>query len=83
MSEVHRATSAACLRWWFHINGPSVGNLAVYMQGVDSVLADLGESDKIWQQGGDHGDVWLYGSVDVNSATDWRQAYNLILLIFV
>ncbi|XP_070566390.1 MAM and LDL-receptor class A domain-containing protein 1-like [Ptychodera flava] len=48
-------TANLCLQFWYHMYGPDVGTLNVYIQ-ENSIRGNA-----VWTRKGTHGDVWHYG----------------------
>ncbi|XP_078483553.1 MAM and LDL-receptor class A domain-containing protein 1 isoform X3 [Ciona intestinalis] len=72
-SEIYPATGGACFKWYYHMFGPTVGALSIYVQDVSEDISDIGTGKgRVWSQFGDHGDQWEYGEVDIQSQTEWR-----------
>lgn len=43
-----------CFSFWYHMFGPTVGSMKVFLQ-----VADPFEKTLVWQRSGNHGDQWL------------------------
>nr|XP_039270832.1 MAM and LDL-receptor class A domain-containing protein 1-like [Styela clava] len=71
-SETHPPTSGACMRWWYHMTGASVGTLNVYVQDASENLNELQESERIYQDFGDQGDFWITSALGIYSTKSWR-----------
>ena len=53
-----------------------------FCQDVDKDISTiLNGENRIWRQGGDHGDIWEFGEVDVFSNKEWRYEYKGVLII--
>ena len=55
------ATGGKCLRFWYHMYGPHVNALNVYVK----VGSHVGAA--VWNRNGTRGDTWHLGSVTVRS----------------
>lgn len=71
-SETHEATDAACLRWYYHMAGPTVGSLRVYIQGADQRLDNIDANNMLFQDFGNKGDYWIAFALDIKFSTSWR-----------
>ncbi|CAG5126619.1 unnamed protein product, partial [Candidula unifasciata] len=56
------ATSGACLQFWYHMSGDSVGNLTVYTKSTNT-----SNRNPIGFLSGDQGDLWQMGFITVRS----------------
>ncbi|RMZ97804.1 MAM and LDL-receptor class A domain-containing 2-like [Brachionus plicatilis] len=65
-SMIFDPTPARCLRFWYHMNGNSIGSLQV------DILYDNGLRIPIWKLSQDQGDQWLEGTVGFSSNTTYR-----------
>ena len=61
-------TNAMCLQFWYHMNGSTVGSLAVY-----KLVTSTG-GPRIWILSGNQGDEWLIAQVSVWSP---RRAFRI------
>ncbi|CAL9689269.1 unnamed protein product [Knipowitschia caucasica] len=48
------ADEGYCFSFWYHMFGPTVGSLKMFLQNTDPM-----EKTLVWQKSGNHGDQWL------------------------
>ena len=68
-----------CLTFWYHMYGNSVGTLAVRLKIRPYSLRP--RYLNLWQAQGNHGDVWLWNQLSVNSGKDFQVRFVVGLAI--
>ncbi|ESO97870.1 hypothetical protein LOTGIDRAFT_152977 [Lottia gigantea] len=72
-SPQFKSTTQNCMHFWYHMNGRTVGSLAVQIQ----LIGQNGTS--IWSQSNNQGNKWLQGQVSVPSqSADYRVLFQAI-----
>ncbi|WAR19637.1 MLRP2-like protein [Mya arenaria] len=64
-----RLNYTQCLRFWYNMNGASIGTLNVYLQAVDGT--DI-PGKRIWSLAGNQGPDWQFAQVTVISDFDFK-----------
>lgn len=67
-------TPSRCLRFWYHMNGNSIGSLQI------DIVYDNGLRLPIWKLSQDQGDQWFEGTVGFSSNVTYRLVKELIYL---
>lgn len=62
VSPTYTSSSPQCLRFWYHMFGPTIGRLVVHQRNFGSATVQ-----EVWIHAGDHGDVWRLGHATVQS----------------
>ncbi len=67
-SEQFTATSSKgrCMKFWYHMLGPDIGNLTVYLNVTGS-----SKLIPLWRLSGNQGNQWLNGKLPINSAKSY------------
>ncbi|XP_077978861.1 MAM and LDL-receptor class A domain-containing protein 1-like [Glandiceps talaboti] len=62
----YHSPDGICMKFWYHMYGPNVDNLNIYMR-ID------GQSDTLlWSKYGDHGPHWNYAQIHIQETRDFR-----------
>ena len=69
-SKMVNATENNCLSFWYHMHGPKMGSLRVF------VKTKVGVKTLVWNKTGDHGNKWILADVEIST----RGLYQVILL---
>lgn len=54
-----------CVKFWFHMHGPDIGNLSIYLKTNQSETL-------VWMVSGDQGNRWRFGQTSLKS-THWSK----------
>ncbi|EDO47787.1 predicted protein [Nematostella vectensis] len=60
-------STGRCLKFWYHMNGPDIGSLNVW-------ISENGTRGQIWSLSGEQGNNWLYGTAPIRAG----QVYQII-----
>eukprot|EP00112_Aurelia_sp_Birch-Aquarium-sp1_P014794 Seg3210.1 transcript_id=Seg3210.1/GoldUCD/mRNA.D3Y31 product="Zinc metalloproteinase nas-6" protein_id=Seg3210.1/GoldUCD/D3Y31 len=60
-SKMVNATGNSCLSFWYHMQGPKMGSLRVFVKTKDGVKT------LVWNKTGDHGNKWLLADVEIGT----------------
>ena len=76
-SEEFQPTGASgrCLKFWYHMYGPTIGTLNVWM-------SSNGTTGQIWSLSRDRGNKWLFGQAPVSSKGVYQVCTCVILSYF-
>ncbi|KAL5006374.1 hypothetical protein ScPMuIL_015180 [Solemya velum] len=72
VSPAHARTNGACLRFWYHMYGRTMGTLRIYA--VFNNQSQIGQP--LWSRSGNQGNQWHYREITVNShLLDWKAIF--------
>ncbi|CAH3118157.1 unnamed protein product [Pocillopora meandrina] len=62
------AQNGKCLNFWYHMAGPHIGQLNVYVK----TFGSPSKGSKVWNETGDQGNFWLYARAPVKISGDFQ-----------
>ena len=71
ISRMRPSTSASCFKFWYNMNGGSIGSLSVYKK-VN------GTGKRIWSKRGNYANRWIYGSIQFESIMPYQVTFYII-----
>ena len=63
------ATTGACLQFYYHMYGTTMGTMNVYARTGNSI------GNPIWTKSGNQGNRWIQARVTVTSQSSWQVEY--------
>jgi hypothetical protein len=66
ISPTYSPTNGVCFKFWYHMYGPSVGELNIWLRQGNVLQRNF------WTRSGNFGDQWRYGHVTVKSSLEFQ-----------